>query len=107
MSVNLAKHSVHGRQWRFGMFERFGALVRGFLFTSEDHQHPALGIELDDHVRTLIRYPDIPFRIDLYRMAKRPCVQVVADLADELAVGAKFKQLRCRSSIGRTGRVAA
>src|ERR1700722_203367 len=104
---HLAKHSVHWRQRRFGMLERLRALVRGLLFASEHHQHVALGIELDHHVRTLVRDPDVVFRIDFYRVPERPRVEMVVNLADELAVWAKFEQLRCGSSIGRTSRIAA
>src|ERR1700722_957691 len=83
---HLTKHSVHRRQRRLGMLEGFGALVRGLLFASEHHHHVALGVELDDHVRTLVRHPDIVFWIDFYRVPERPRVEMVSNLADELAV---------------------
>ena len=82
------------------MLERFGAFVRCFLLAAEHHDHAALGVELDDHVRTFVRNPDVVFGIDFDRMAEGPRVEVVADLADELAVGTEFEQLRCGGPVG-------
>ena len=39
-------------------------------------------------------------------MRERPCVQVVADIADKLAVWAKFEELSCRGRVGRAVGVA-
>ncbi len=46
-------------------------------------------------------------RIYLDGMAERPRVEVVANLANELAVGAKLEKLRCSRPVSRTGRIAA
>ena len=89
------------------MFERFGALVGCFLLAAEDHRHAALRVELDDHVRAFIRYPDVLFRIDLDRMAVRPCVQIVAYLANVPAVRAELEKLRGGRRVRRTRGIAA
>jgi hypothetical protein len=38
----------------------------------------AVGIELDDHVRTFVGYPDIVSVVDLYEVGIGPGVHIVA-----------------------------
>src|ERR1700722_5017 len=88
------------------MLERLGAFIRSFLLTAEHHHNPAFRVEFDHHVRTFVRNPDVVLGVDLYRMTEGPCVEVVADFANELAVGTELEQLRCSGSVSRPGRVA-
>ncbi len=104
---DLPEAAVLGGQGRLGMFQRRRVFVGGLLLAAEYHQHAAFRVELDHHVRALVSDPDVVGRIDLHRVAERPGVQVLADLADELAVGAEFQQLRCRRRIGGAAGVAA
>ena len=41
------------------------------------------------------------------RVAERPGVEVLADLAQKLPLGVEFQQLRCRGGIGRPAGIAA
>ena len=104
---DLAKPAVLGGQRRLRMLERLGVFVGGFLLAAEHHDDAALGIELDHHVRALVGHPDIVLGIDLDGVAERPGVEVLADFADELALGVEFQQLRRRRRIGRPAGVAA
>jgi hypothetical protein len=104
---DLTEHPVHGGQWRLGMLERLGTFVRGFLLAAEDHNHAAFGVELDDHVRTLVGDPDVIFGIDFDGMAEGPGVQIVADLADELAVGSELEKLGGSGAVSWSGGIAA
>jgi hypothetical protein len=88
------------------MLERTSALVGNLLPASEDHQHSAFRTELDDHIRTFIRDPDVVLLIDFYGMSKAPCVQTMADLPNVFSIGVELEQLRCRCSIGGSGRAA-
>ena len=89
------------------MAQRLGPLVGGFLFAPEDHHHAALRVELDHHVRALVRYPDVVILIDLHRVRERPGIQMMADLANEFAVGAELQKLCGARPIGGAGGVAA
>ena len=95
------------RKRRVRMFERRCVLVRGFLFASEHHLDPALGIELDHHVRALVGDPDIVVGVDLHCVRERPGIKVVADLPQIIAVGVKLEELRRRRAVGRAGRGAS
>ena len=89
------------------MLPRLGVFVRGFLLAPEYHHHAALRVELDDHVRALVDGPDVVVLVDADVVRERPRVQVLADLADELAVRPELEQLRRGGAVGRSGRVAA
>src|ERR1700754_4865194 len=92
---HLAKHAVNRRQRRLGMLEGAGVLVGGLLLTAEYHKHAPLWIELNDHVRSLVRYPDVVLGVDLNGVAVRPGIEVVTDFTNVLAVRAELEQLRC------------
>jgi hypothetical protein len=83
------------------MLKRTSALVGAFLFAAEDHQYPAVRIELDDHVRALVGDPYVVFHVDLDSVSKAPCIQMVADFTDVLSIGVKLEQLSRRRAIGR------
>ena len=71
-------------------------------------QHPARGIELDDHVRALVDGPDVVVPVDADAVRERPAVEPLADLADELALGTELQQLRGRRRVrGTVGAVRA
>ena len=76
------------------MLERPGTFVRSFQLAAEYHCDPAFGIELDDHVGSLVGHPDVVFLVDLHGMRIRPGVEIVADFAQELAVRVELQQLR-------------
>src|SRR6266851_5605217 len=99
---NLSEHSIHWRQRRLGMFQRLRALVRGFLLAAKNHNHAALGVELDDHVRAFVGDPDVVILVDFYRVRERPGVKIVANLSYEFPVPAKLQELRGACPIGRT-----
>ena len=61
------------------------------------------GIELDDHVRALVGDPDVVVLVDAHGVRERPGVEVLADLAHELAVCVELEQLRGGRAIGRAG----
>src|SRR5437762_2298114 len=81
------------RQGWLRMAQRLGPLVRGFLFAPEDHRHAAFRIELDHHVRALVRDPNVVILVDLHGVCERPGIQMMADLANEFAVGAELEKL--------------
>src|SRR5882762_203235 len=89
------------------MLERLGSFVGGFQLAAENHGDLACRIELDDHVRTLVRGPNVVSFVDSDRVRERPRVQVMADLANERAIGAEFQKLRRSRSIGRPRGIAA
>src|SRR5437868_13566118 len=88
------------------MLERSGLFIRCLLFAPEYHRHVSLGIELDDHVRSLVDRPDIVGAVDADDVGERPCVQVLADLANEFAVRAELEKLRGGGRVRGTERVA-
>ena len=95
---DLVKLPIDRRKRWLWMFEWTSAFVGSFLPASEDHQHPAFRAELDDHVGTLVGDPDVIFLVHLYSVRKAPCVKMMTDLANELSVRVKLKQLsRCRA----------
>src|SRR4029077_12189411 len=64
-------------------------------------------VELDDHVRGLVRRPDDVVLLDPHRVRERPSVEIAADLANVRAIGAEFQKLRRARCIGRACGVAA
>ena len=52
------------------------------------------GIELDDHVRSLVDDPDVVLRIDAHRVRELEAVVALADLADVVAVLIELEQAR-------------
>jgi hypothetical protein len=68
------------------MAQRLGTLVRRFLLSAKHHHHAACGVEFDDHVRALIRDPEVVVLVHLHRVRERPGIQVVSDLAKEFSV---------------------
>jgi len=83
------------------------SLVRGLLLAAEHHSDAALGRELNHHVRAFVGDPDVVVRFHLDHVGEGPSVEVMADLAQVLAVGAELEELRRGSGIGRAGGVAA
>src|SRR3982074_1388680 len=90
----LSEHPVLGRSWGGSVLQWPGAVIRSLLLAAEHHNYASLRIEFNDHVRTLVGNPDVVLAIDLDRVRVRPRVEVVADLAHELAVSAKLEKLR-------------
>ncbi len=88
------------------MAKGMGALVGGLRFAAEDPGHPALRIEADDHVRALVRRPQVALRVEADRVGEAPGIEVVADLPDEAAVRVEFQQLRRRRAVGGAGGVS-
>src|ERR1019366_3953190 len=66
---------------------------RGFLAPPEHHGHASGGIELDDHVRALVRHPDVVLAVDANGVGEGESVQVLPDLSNERAVSSEFEQL--------------
>ena len=104
---HLAEAPVLGRQRRLGMLERRGVFVRRLLLAAEHHQDLAFGAELDDQVGALVGAPDVVVAVDAHGVRERPGVEVLADLANEVAVGVELEQLRRGRGVRRAGRVAA
>src|SRR5712671_4129998 len=104
---HLPKRSVHWGQRRIGMLERLSSFVGSLLFAAEQHHDPARRIELDDHVRTLVRGPNVVMPVDSDGVGERPRVQVVADFANERAIGAELQKLRGGRGVRRSGGIAA
>ena len=98
---DLSKHPILGGQRRIGLLQWRSAIIRRFLLSAEHHRHAPFRIELDHHVRAFVRNPDVVLWVDLYGVRVRPCVQVVADLAQKLAIRPELKKLRRTSSIRR------
>ena len=89
------------------MLQRAGAFVGGFLLAAEDHDHAAGRVELDDHVRAFVGDPDVVVFIDADGVGEGPGVEVVADLAEVVAVGVELEELRGGCAVGGAGGVAA
>ena len=104
---HLSEAPVFMRQRRIGTLERRRFPVRCFLLAPEHHRDTAPGVELDHHVRSLVRDPDVVVRVHAYGMAERPGVQVLADLAHEISFGIELEQLRRGGGVGRARGVAA
>src|ERR1700745_3802599 len=83
------------------------AFIRGFLLAAKDHHHAAGGIEFDDHVGAFIGGPDVVLRIDFHSVGEGPGIKVVADFADETAVGAELQKLGGGSAVRLPGGIAA
>ncbi len=104
----LTEAAVDRRQRRLGVLERMGVGVGGFRLAAEHHRDLAvLVVELDDHVRALVGGPDVVVLVDPHRMRERPGVEVLADLADELAVRREFEELRGGVAVGGAQAAAA
>jgi hypothetical protein len=104
---DLAEKAINGRQGRFDVLERLGAFVGGFLLATEHKRDTAFGIELDDHVRALVRDPDVVVFVDFYGVREGPGIEMAAHLAEEFSVGTEFQELRGGRGIGGAGGVAA
>ena len=50
--------------------------------------------ELDDHVRAFVGRPDVAVLVDAHRVSERETVEILADLANERAVGPELEELR-------------
>ena len=61
---------------------------------AEHHHDPSGGIELDDHVRSLVDDPDVVLRIDAHAVRELEAVAPFADLADVAAVLIELEQAR-------------
>ena len=72
----------------------FGFKIGRLRLPPEHHHHAALRVEFDDHVGALVGGPDVVVLIDAHRMGERPGIEILADLADELAVGTELQDLR-------------
>jgi hypothetical protein len=77
----------------------------GLLLAAENHRDAALGGELDHHVRAFVGDPDIVVAVDLDHVRERPGIEIVADLAQKLAVGVKLQELGRGGGIGRSARL--
>src|SRR5579863_3767607 len=83
------------RATRLRSTKAFGMRDRNRLrFPAESHDYPALGIELDDHIGSLIHDPDIVMWIDLHGVRVNEAIQTLADLARESSVGVEFEEPR-------------
>ncbi len=89
------------------MLERPGFLAGGFLLAAEDHDDAALWVELDDHVRALVDGPDVVVLVHPHDVRERPRVEILPDLANELAVGSELEKLRRSGGIRGPGRASA
>ena len=69
----------------------------------EHHRHPALRVELDDHVGAFVGGPDVVVLVDAHSVRERPGVEILADLADEFALGIELQDLRGGVAVRRTG----
>src|SRR5262249_13023259 len=90
----LPEPSVLGGQWRRRMFQWTSGFVRRFLLAPEHHGHTTFRIEPDDHIRPFVDRPDVVLFIDAYCVSKRPSIEILADLTNELAIRSEFLQLR-------------
>ena len=106
-SVGWRNWPSSARQRRLRTLQRSGVLVGRFLLAAEHHDDAALGIELDHHVRALVDDPDVVLLVDAHGVGERPGVQVLADLADELACRVELQQLRRGRGVGGPAGVAA
>ena len=73
---------------------RFGA-------AAEHHQHASGRVELHDHVRAFVRRPEVAALVDADRVREGEPVEILADLANERAVGPELEQLRRRLAVQR------
>ena len=89
------------------MLQRTGAFVGSLLLAPEDHHDPAFGAELDDHIRTLVRDPDVVFLVDLDGVCIAPRIKVVTNFANVISFCIELKQLRRSGAIGRPRCAAA
>src|SRR5260370_36541319 len=64
-------------------------------------------MELDDHVGAFVGDPDVVVTVDSNGVSERPSVEIVADLAEEFSVRAKFEELGGGGSVGGATGVAA
>ena len=92
MSVGWRKRPSDWRERRVDVLPRLCAVGR-LLAAAEHPDDATLLVHADDHVRALVDGPDVVVLVDADRMRERPAVQVLADLADELAFRAELQQL--------------
>src|SRR5262249_2552041 len=76
----------------------------GLGFAAQQEGNAALGVELDDHVRHLIDNPDVVLRIDADLLGEQERIDILADLANELAVAIELQQPR--AAVGKRARGA-
>src|SRR5579863_5279958 len=83
-----------GLRWQrwFHVRPRSGLGVGCFLLAPDHHGYPPLRIEPDDHVGALVDGPDIVVLVDAHGVGERPGVQILADFAEIVAVGAELPQ---------------
>ena len=67
--------------------------------SSEQHHDASLGIEFDDHVRSLVDAPDIVVFVDSDDVREFEAVEVLADLAKKLDVAIELEQLRMPAAV--------
>ena len=104
---DLTEQAVDSRQRRIGMLERMSELIRRFRLAAQHHHRAPCGGELDHHVGAFVGDPDIVLRINADRVGIAPGVQVLADLADVVAVRSELEQLGGTRAIGGTIGAAA
>ena len=71
----------------------------GFGATAEHHQHAPGRVEFHDHVRAFVRRPEVAALVDADGVREGESVEILADLADERAVGPELEQLRRRLAV--------
>src|SRR5215467_523530 len=79
---------------RSGLLDRLGA-------PTEHHQHFPRWAQLDDHVRALVRHPEIAVFVDTDGVRERESVEILPDLANERAIGTELEQLRRRLAVNQ------
>ncbi len=79
----------------------------GFGAAAEHHQHAPGRVELHDHVRAFVRRPEVAALVDADRVREGESVEILADLADERAVGSELEQLRRRLAVQRAAAAGA
>ena len=101
----LAEPTVLRRSRRRHVFPRLGAVGR-LLAAAEDPLDATRSIEADDHVRALVDRPDVVVPVDAHGVGERPPVEVLADLANELAGWRELQELRRHRAEGGPGGAA-
>src|SRR5258708_22595265 len=73
-------------------------------FASQQEGNAAFGVELHHHVRHLIDDPDVVLRIDTHLLGEQESIDILSDLANELAVAIELQQPR--AAVGEWARAA-
>ena len=89
------------------MLPRFGIFIGSFFLAPKHHHDAAFGIELDDHVRTLVDGPDVVIFINANHVRERPRVKVLADFPNVFSVLVELEQLGGSGGICRSRRASA